>query len=418
MGGTKHYDGVRSRSSKSIEIDFIYRGERCRETFKVPPTPANLKKVAQHRAAILDAIARDEFDYAVTFPASKARFKFADRPIAAGTRLEDYLETWLQAKKKEVKASTWDGYRKIVAMLQKATAPRLGAIFLPELKRAHVKEWCKAQEGSNKWLANVQSCLRSALADAVDDDLLETNPLYGWTYQNALALKTDDDVDPFTTEEREAILQACRDPQHRNLFEFAFWTGMRTSELVALEWGDIDFLRNVARVNKAKTQAADEAETTKTKKGIRDVKLLAPATAALQRQKAITFLQGGVIFRDPRTNEQWSGDEPIRQGPWKSALKKAGVRYRRPYQTRHTYASMMLTAGEPLGWVASQMGHSDLTMLARVYARWIHDATPEAGSKAVALFSGGKTCDANCDGAMPISAKSASQSGHKKAVTD
>lgn len=62
---------------------------------------------------------------------------------------------------------------------------------------------------------------------------------------------------------------------------------------------------------------------------------------------------------------------------------KSGARYRRPYQTRHTYASMMLTAGEPLGWVANQMGHSDLSMLARVYARWIKSATPDVGNKAV-----------------------------------
>ena len=68
-------------------------------------------------------------------------------------------------------------------------------------------------------------------------------------------------------------------------------------------------------------------------------------------------------------------------------MRKAGVRYRRPYQTRHTYASMMLTAGEPLGWVAGQMGHSDLNMLGRVYARWIKSATPDVGSKAVAMFA-------------------------------
>lgn len=33
------------------------------------------------------------------------------------------------------------------------------------------------------------------------------------------------------------------------------------------------------------------------------------------------------------------------------------------------------------------MGHKDLTMIARVYGRWIKDAMPEAGSKAVAMFS-------------------------------
>lgn len=133
MGGAKQYDGVRSRSSKSVEIDFVFQGIRCRETFRVAPTPANLKKIAQHRAVILDAIARGVFDYAVTFPTSNNRFKFAERPQSAGLKLEDYLETWIQAKKKELKASTWDGYNKIVTMLCQT---RLGPTLLPELRRA------------------------------------------------------------------------------------------------------------------------------------------------------------------------------------------------------------------------------------------------------------------------------------------
>jgi len=41
------------------------------------------------------------------------------------------------------------------------------------------------------------------------------------------------------------------------------------------------------------------------------------------------------------------------------AMKKSGVRYRYPYQTRHTYASIMLSPGEHPVWVAKQMEHSD-----------------------------------------------------------
>jgi integrase len=68
------------------------------------------------------------------------------------------------------------------------------------------------------------------------------------------------------------------------------------------------------------------------------------------------------------------------------AAPRAGIRYRRPYQTRHTYASMMLTAGESPVWLASQMGHCDLSMIGRIYARWIDGVLPDAGSKAVAMF--------------------------------
>ena len=68
------------------------------------------------------------------------------------------------------------------------------------------------------------------------------------------------------------------------------------------------------------------------------------------------------------------------------ALRKGGVRYRNPYQTRHTWASMMLSAGEHPMWVASQMGHKDWGMIRRHYGRWIPDADPTAGGRAVAHF--------------------------------
>jgi integrase len=48
---------------------------------------------------------------------------------------------------------------------------------------------------------------------------------------------------------------------------------------------------------------------------------------------------------------------------------------------------MMLTAGESPIWVAQQMGLSDTGMIFKIYGRWIPDAAPDAGGKAVAMFS-------------------------------
>ena len=226
----------------------------------------------------------------------------------------------------------------------------------------------------------------------------------------------EDDADPAATIHRRAHLTDEVQQEQHGTIGNPWQAGTETAIKAFLGVLLTHFLFDLLPFNKAKTQFAEAPEPTKTRKSVRDVKLLPPALKALGRQKQITFfLKGGHIFRDPRTNEPWAGDEGIRQGPWKFALRKAGVRYRRPYQTRHTYASMMLTAGEPLGWVAGQMGHSDLNMLGRVYARWIKSATPDVGSKAVAMFAA--SCDQNCDQAGSIDDISGSQSGHKKTIT-
>lgn len=385
MGDKQKRTGVRAVSESTIQIDFTYKTIRCRERIKLQPTPANLKRAQLHRSAILDSIERGTFDYATTFPNSPNRLLFAEYK-GEGYKLEDWLETWLKRQKKHLKSSTFDDYDKIVS---NTLIPNFGRKNLSEIRRADVRDWCDTQTCGNKRLGNIQSVFRIALQSALDDDLIQSNPLYGWKYERVEAPKPVDDIDPFNAEDQIAILNACRDPQHRNLFQFAFWTGLRTSELVALKWGDIDWNRNIVRISRAKTQAADEAEIPKTRRGTRDVKILSPALEALTAQKTHSFLlEGGFVFLNPLHREPWEGDQAIRKSAWSPALKKSGVRYRNPYQTRHTYASMMLTAGESPIWVSNQMGHSDTTMIFRNYGRWITTKDSDSGQKAVDMFSG------------------------------
>jgi integrase len=377
--------GVKAASETSIEITFTYRGQRCRERIKLAPTPANLKRATQHRAAILDAIQKGTFDYRVTFPDSPRAMLFVERQGEVLT-VHKFLDDWLERQRAHLKASTYEGYRKTVV---NHLVPAFGKLRLADLKRPKIKDWCAQLKVTNKTLRNRLSVLRAALGDAVQDDLIEANPLYGWQWKSREAPDSEDDVDPFTAEEQKLIL-AKMEGQERNLFQFAFWTGMRTSELIGLQWGDVDFNRGTVQVRRALTRAAiankSEGETTKTRSGRRDVKLLGPALQALLAQKEHTYMAGEHIFNNPRTGKRWSGDLTIRSA-WKRALMLAKVRYRRPYQTRHTFASMMLTAGESPMWVAQQMGHKDWTMIARVYGKWIKDAQPEAGNKAVAMFA-------------------------------
>ena len=374
--------GVRAVSDTSIEITFMYRGVRCRERITLKPTATNMKKAEQHKAAIEHAISIGTFDYSVTFPRSARAAKFA--PEASRETLNGFLTRWLEAKRKHIASSTYDGYRKLVVL---RLIPALGDHMLVDLKRKTVRDWLNTLQVGNKTLSNIQSCLRSALNDAAEEELIDINPLAGWTYSRKEAPPKEDDVDPFSPEEQQAVLGVLSG-QARNMMQFALWTGLRTSELVALDWGDIDWLREEVTVNRAMTQAAKgKAEATKTAAGRRSVKLLRPAMAALKAQKAHTFLADAEVFQNPRTLQRWAGDGPIRKTMWVPAMKKAGVRYRRPYQTRHTYASMMLSAGEHPMWVAKQMGHTDWTMIARVYGRWMPAADKNTGQKAERLWA-------------------------------
>ena len=49
------------------------------------------------------------------------------------------------------------------------------------------------------------------------------------------------------------------------------------------------------------------------------------------------------------------------------------------HQLRHTFASLLLQAGEPITYVSSQMGHKDSAITLRVYAHWLPDPTSRKG---------------------------------------
>ncbi|RDU99169.1 Arm DNA-binding domain-containing protein [Trinickia dinghuensis] len=394
--------GVTAISDSSYEIAFTYKGVRCRERVKARPCAANTKDLTKFRQRLLAEIEIGTFDYATTFPNSKNLARFAGQPGDVQL-VGDYLERWLDVKKTQIAASTYRDYYGIVFRL---LIPRFGKLRLSELKRPHFKEWLASIDDgrkdksnnpvrvTNKRLANIQSCARSALQDAVDDELLEANPLAGFTFERNEAPREEDHADPFDASEQAAIIRKARAPQLANLFQFLFWTGLRTSEVIALNWDDVDWHHGTIRVRKAMTRASKgTTEDTKTIAGRRDVKLLAPALAALNAQKAHTLLQpDGAIFHNPgwrgRGGGRWKGDNQIWK-VWGTTLKNAKVRYRNPYQTRHTYASMMLSAGESEMWVAKQMGHASTAPIRRNYGRWMPTADPHAGERAVARFAEG-----------------------------
>ena len=266
-----------------------------------------------------------------TFPNSKNIARFSVKGEALPVK--DYLEFWLEQKKPTSKASTNKDYCKTV---NNVLIPVFGKILLARLKRSDIRSWCAELTCSNKRIANFLSPLRTALQDAFYDEIIESNPLYGWRYAKQEGPKDNQThIDPFTRDEQIAILDISRG-QGKHLLRFAFWTGLRTSELIALLWDDIDWVKKEMRISRAITQASKVPESTKTTSGTRTVKLLPDALFALQEQKQFTFLAGEQVFHNPTTDKPWFGDQAIRRTLGVHALKKAGVRYRNPYQTRHT----------------------------------------------------------------------------------
>lgn len=123
----------------------------------------------------------------------------------------------------------------------------------------------------------------------------------------------------------------------------------------------------------------------KTEAGRRKIDMLKGAFDALKAQQEFTALGGGLVFHDPLHNAGWDTNKAV-LGRWRITLRKAKVRYRNVYQTRHTFASTLLSAGVNPLYVAKQMGHRDTEMINRYYGRWLEQGSCEETRRQSAEF--------------------------------
>lgn len=384
---TKSLPGVEKRDN-SIRISFTTRdGTRYRKTYKLDgivmaPTGPNMKAAMRLVQEIKSEIKLGVFEMSRHFPEDSTVLAAAAEAAAKTRSVGKQLDHWKALT--PTASSTSLGYDSAIKFWKGAPAqmpevgeqwddmPRIGDLKIDAIQLSHIKAAVASKADCRaKTVNNYLAVLRLALEAAVDDGLIEKYP----TISKARRKKDqEEDPDAFDLQEMNAIIKAfqeVRPGQVANFTEFWFLTGLRTSELQGLRWPSVDFRKGEIKIHEVQVRGEYKA-TTKTNKA-RLVKLTARALDILIAQKKYTFLAGEHVFHDPRFDICWKDELPFRRTYWTPILKKLGIRYRRPYQMRHTNASMRLTAGQTVGYAAAQMGHSP-EMFVKRYAKWIDGA--------------------------------------------
>jgi integrase len=278
--------------------------------------------------------------------------------------LAAFMDRWYEQL--DLKSSTLKTY---LRMKDNFWKPHLGHMAFTAVKHSDITTALKKGGwSSGKTRNNYVSMLSSVFTLALADGLIDKNPCA--TIDAAAWQKKK--VDPFSLEEAELILAHLHEKypeQAWNFYESQFFTGLRTGEAIGLEWKDVDFRQKTVTVKQA--FVIDDMTDTKTSKE-RTVNLNSRSLAALKRQKAWTYLhEDGRVFKDPGTGKPWAYEQNARKRYWEPTLKALGVRYRRPYNTRHTYATVGLMSGANPAYMAQQLGHG-LDVFFKDYASWIN----------------------------------------------
>lgn len=173
-------------------------------------------------------------------------------------------------------------------------------------------------------------------------------------------------IEPFTDAELEAIYQHV-DPHYLPLFQTLQYTGMRPNEAFALTWEDIDFDRKTINIDKGMVDGVED--TPKTQSSERVIPMASVLESILLPLRKAT----GLVFTSKSGGEIKGDIERI----WKRACQRAQVKYRCPYQIRHTWVSKAIMKGVPVTYVSRVLGHSNAGITFKFYARWIDSAESE-----------------------------------------
>ncbi len=378
-------------------LDFYYAGKRCREQTALKDTAANRKRLQKVLDRIEADIAAGAFDYRRFFPGSKNAAKFdpahggmfgsataavvalpsAAASVASTPRFKDFAETWFAEKEVEWRRS----YRTTIRReLDRALIPKFGEKEVGQISKADVlayraelgKATAKGKQTklSAARINKMLNPLRQILNEAADRFDFRT------PFDSVKQLKTKrTDVDPFTLAEVKQVLDTVR-PDFKHYFTVRFFTGMRTGEIDGLQWKYVDFENRLILVRE--TVVGGEEEYTKTDGSQRDIQMSQLVFDALKAQFEATGKLSKFVFCNRLGTPL--DHKNVTNRVWYPLLRHLNLKKRRPYQCRHTAATLWLASGEAPEWIARQLGHTTTEMLFRVYSRYVPNLTRRDGS--------------------------------------
>lgn len=244
--------------------------------------------------------------------------------------------------------------------------PHFGKWKLSQIRSSDIKAWqgrLHALNLSGKRINNVRTVFRGILQDAFFDELIVRNP-FDFVKRPKIEKAI---IKPFNISEVTLMINTSKG-WFQNYLIIAFFTGMRIGEIIGLKWEDINFHEMYISVQRSISKGV--VSTPKTDRSIREVEILAPVFKALKKQFKSTGLQNSYVFLT-QYGEHYVNAFSIADNFWKPTLRMCGLDVRTLYQTRHTFASIMLQQGEEIAWISDMLGHTDIHTTLTKYARYI-----------------------------------------------
>lgn len=261
------------------------------------------------------------------------------KPMTFDEMADCYLNDYAKIQK-----SSWrhDMYR-----LEAQLKPFFGSMKLNEVTPLLIEKYRaeRLKTGVSKSTVNRELAIMKKMFNlSIDWKLATENPVKKVKFFS----EKDNLKERILTKEEEGRLLVASAEHLKPILIAGLNTGMRLGEILSLKWGQIDFEKELVRVEKTKSGK------------IRYVNINSVLSKTLENLKAENG-EGEFLFTNPKTGQ------PLKdvKTAFKSACRRANIKNLRFHDLRHTFASRLVESGVDLITVKELLGHSTVKITER-----------------------------------------------------
>ena len=308
--------------------------------------------------------------------------------LSPSTLVSDYAYEWLTTYQEPAVSAAV--YRAQKSLVDRLIVPAVGRLRLRDVRPIQLQKIINAQSDKSKnYYVKLRNLIKAIFAQAVRDKLLTDNP----AETLELPAAQDGTHRSLTDAERRAVLYAADWCSFGLFVQTCLWCGLRPQEAAALRYEDIDQINRRMHVRRA-LKADGTVGETESRAGVRVVPIPSQLWVRLRPR-----LREGYIMRD--TRGQRMTKTSIRNA-WRVFVQMVDVAMGAEigrnhghvtvidsviapdlslYCMRHTYCTDLQAAGVPINVARDLMGHSDISLTAKIYTHMRDDIMEDAAAK-------------------------------------
>lgn len=273
---------------------------------------------------------------------------------------DDYTDFTLREYGEMVLELTSDNRREYVQKQNKRTFLRIcdfkindaktfGEMLISDIRSTHIMKWQRECGLSPQTIATNRAYLNIVMQTAMNDDIIRKNPVALVKLPKRVAVR---EKTYFTEEDIKKIIGAAKG-QVKNYIQLACFTGMRGSELIGLKWDDIDFEKEIIRVD---TRIVEGVEDETKSRKIRFIPMFKQAKEALLKQRVFSGLREHVFIS--KFGGAYYNSSAMRWA-FQKLLSEIGISHGTIHDLRRSFNTLLKQYGYPTDWILDIMGHVD-----------------------------------------------------------